>query len=96
MDGLEIGLAAADELPALADIERAAAALFSPPAASLTLTTFRHVPFNAPFYARRGFAEIPAHEQGPELVAQLADEARRGLDPARRVAMRLRLDAGGA
>jgi GNAT superfamily N-acetyltransferase len=55
---------------------------------TLTLTTFRDVPWNAPFYARAGFRELAAPELGPGLAAILRDEARRGLDPARRVAMR--------
>jgi GNAT superfamily N-acetyltransferase len=54
----------------------------------LTLTTFRDVPWNAPFYARAGFRELAATELGPGLAAILRAEARRGLDPARRVAMR--------
>lgn len=53
----------------------------------VTLTTFRDVPWNAPFYARLGFTEIPDDELGPALRAVLVDEARRGLDPARRLAM---------
>jgi GNAT superfamily N-acetyltransferase len=57
----------------------------------LTLTTFRHLPFNAPFYARLGFEEIPTECRGPEIRAQLEKEARLGLDPARRVAMWCRL-----
>ena len=60
-------------------------------AAWLTLT-FRHVPWNAPFYAKLKFAEIPAAELGPELRAKLEGEARCGLDPAKRVAMRLGLE----
>jgi len=174
MDGLQIALAVPDELPALAEIERAAAALFPPedvspalaastvplatleearargrlwvarlsgrpvgflvatlvdgapfvieldvlpahhrrgvgtallraamawaraqPVPVLTLTTFRHLPFNAPFYARLGFEEIPPDEQGPELEAQLADEVRRGLDREKRVALRLRVVEAG-
>lgn len=54
----------------------------------ITLTTFRDVPWNMPFYSRHGFAEIPADTLRPELVAMVADEAARGLDPGRRVAMR--------
>jgi GNAT superfamily N-acetyltransferase len=54
----------------------------------VTLTTFRDLPWNAPFYARLGFTEIPDDELGPALRAVLVDEARRGLDPARRLAMR--------
>jgi GNAT superfamily N-acetyltransferase len=60
-------------------------------ASHLTLTTFRHLPYNAPFYARLGFEEIPKQSLGPELRAQLQDEACRGLDPAKRVAMWRRL-----
>ena len=55
---------------------------------SVTLTTFRDVPWNMPFYARLGFAEIPRSELSPALVSVLQNEADRGLDPARRVAMR--------
>jgi GNAT superfamily N-acetyltransferase len=58
---------------------------------TLTLTTFREVPWNAPFYARAGFREIAPAELGPGLIAVLRDEAERGLDPARRVAMRRQL-----
>jgi GNAT superfamily N-acetyltransferase len=54
---------------------------------AVTLTTFRDVPWNMPFYARLGFEEIPAGAHTPALRAVLQDEARRGLDPARRVAM---------
>jgi GNAT superfamily N-acetyltransferase len=56
-------------------------------ATHLTLTTFRHLPFNAPFYARLGFEEIPVERQGPEIRAQPEKEAGLGLDPAKRVAM---------
>ena len=54
----------------------------------LTLTTFRDVPWNMPFYARLGFQEVPAGELSAELIAVVLDETRRGLDPARRVVMR--------
>lgn len=57
----------------------------------LTLVTFRHLPFNAPFYASLGFEEVPLAEQGPELREQQANEARVGIDPRKRVAMRLQL-----
>lgn len=60
---------------------------------SITLTTFRHLPWNAPFYARQGFVELAASEIGPELRAALDQEAEHGLDPAKRVAMRLALRA---
>ena len=59
--------------------------------AALTLTTFRDVAWNGPFYARLGFAEVPEHELCPRLAGLLADEERRGLPRARRRAMRLSL-----
>jgi GNAT superfamily N-acetyltransferase len=55
---------------------------------SVTLTTFRDVPWNMPFYARLGFEEIPRSALGAVLRSIVRDETRRGLDPARRVAMR--------
>lgn len=58
--------------------------------AEVTLTTFRDVRWNMPFYARLGFEEIPTRELSADLVAVIEDETRRGLDPARRVAMRRR------
>jgi GNAT superfamily N-acetyltransferase len=54
---------------------------------AVTLTTFREVPFNMPFYAKMGFAEITADEWSDKLRMILANEAERGLDPAKRVAM---------
>ncbi|HXC53613.1 MAG TPA: GNAT family N-acetyltransferase [Candidatus Limnocylindrales bacterium] len=56
----------------------------------LTLTTFRSVPWNMPFYSRMGFEEIPPAELSPELLEVIRDETARGLDPAARVAMRYR------
>jgi GNAT superfamily N-acetyltransferase len=55
----------------------------------LTLTTFREVPWNMPFYARLGFQEVPTGELTSDLMSVVRDETRRGLDPARRVVMRL-------
>lgn len=61
----------------------------------LSLTTFRDVAWNAPFYASLGF-QVVAEPQGA-LAAFLAREATRGLDPARRCAMELIFQrAGGA
>jgi GNAT superfamily N-acetyltransferase len=54
---------------------------------SVTLTTFRDVPWNMPFYLRLGFKEIPEPLLTPALRVILEDEARRGLAAARRVAM---------
>lgn len=58
---------------------------------SVTLTTFRTVPMNGPFYRSLGFREIPADQMGPELAAIRRKERERGLDEWPRVAMRLAL-----
>jgi len=55
---------------------------------SVTLTTFRDLPWNMPFYARLGFQVIVPEEFSPALRSVIEDETRRGLDPTRRVAMR--------
>ena len=60
--------------------------------ASITLSTFRDVPWNGPFYARAGFEEIPREAWSASLVAAAAAEVEAGLDPARRIMMRRRLD----
>ena len=54
----------------------------------VTLTTFRDVPWNMPFYARLGFEEIRPEELSPAMLSVIEDETRRGLDPRRRAAMR--------
>lgn len=57
----------------------------------VTLTTFREVRWNMPFYARFGFDTIPSTGLTPALISIIEDEARRGLDTDRRVAMRFDL-----
>ena len=59
---------------------------------ALTLTTFRDVPWNAPFYARLGFEEVTALDAHPRLAGELAVEADQGLPAERRCAMILFLD----
>ena len=56
----------------------------------LTLTTFRFVPWNMPFYTRLGFVEIPLDLLRPELAAVVSDETSRGLAPETRVVMAYR------
>jgi putative acetyltransferase len=63
---------------------------------AVTLTTFRAVPWNMPFYARLGFEELTPAELTPALRGVLEDETRRGLDPTRRVVMRWRSPAVSA
>lgn len=59
----------------------------------LTLTTFRSVPWNYPFYARLGFEVIACESMRSELVALVSDEADRGLDQHGRVVMGYRCRA---
>ena len=54
--------------------------------AALTLSTFRDVPFNAPYYRRLGFAEVS--ELTPGMAQIRREHEARGLDEARRVFMR--------
>ncbi|WP_320721133.1 GNAT family N-acetyltransferase [Enterobacter sp. 296B2] len=56
---------------------------------SLTLTTFRDVPWNAPFYAKLGFEYVT--ELTPELREKREEEAAHGLAYNSRCAMRLPL-----
>ena len=58
---------------------------------ALTLTTFRDVPWNAPYYRACGFEEMAADDVGPELRERVHMEAGYGLDPAQRVCMRRRI-----
>ncbi|MBT8160493.1 GNAT family N-acetyltransferase [Arthrobacter terricola] len=57
----------------------------------LTLTTFREVPWNAPYYRRLGFQELAGHELDDGLRGILEWEAMVGLDRWPRVAMRRRV-----
>jgi predicted amidohydrolase/predicted N-acetyltransferase YhbS len=62
-------------------------------APAVSLVTFRDVAWNATFYARLGFETIRPDALPPALRARMETEARRGLGPERRVAMRLPLDS---
>lgn len=59
---------------------------------AVTLTTFRDVAWNAPFYARLGFEEVTALDAHPRLAGELALEADHGLPAERRCAMIAFLD----
>lgn len=59
---------------------------------ALTLTTFRDVPWNEPFYKRLDFKTLASRDLTNELVEILATEARNGL--LRRCAMSRQLRAG--
>lgn len=64
--------------------EHAAAAGHS----ALTLTTFTDVPWNAPYYRRLGFTDIPQESIGPGLRDIRRREADLGLDRWPRISMR--------
>lgn len=57
----------------------------------VTLTTFREVPWNAPFYRSLGFEVIENENLGPRLKKILETEAEHGFSPLQRCAMRLRV-----
>jgi GNAT superfamily N-acetyltransferase len=59
----------------------------------VTLTTFRHLPWNGPFYRRLGFEALSPTELTPGLAQLLEREVRDGLDGSKRVAMHLDLCA---
>jgi len=61
---------------------------------ALTLTTFKTVPWNAPFYARLGFEEIEEAQLTPGLRQKLANEAAHGLKRESRCAMRREIIQG--
>lgn len=53
----------------------------------LCLTTYRHLPWNAPYYAALGFRVLTGSELGPELVQRLMLEREVLPAPQHRVAM---------
>jgi len=55
---------------------------------AVTLTTFRDIAWNGPFYRRLGFVEARQDATEPRLARLKANEASRGLDVANRCAMR--------
>jgi len=55
----------------------------------VTLTTFRQVPWNEPFYRRLGFEVIDMKSMEPRLALILQDEIQQGLPGDLRCAMRL-------
>lgn len=67
-------------------VEAAAAAL-----PAVTLTTFRDLPWNAPFYRSMGFELVDDGQLDARLTALLAKEVRLGMPAARRCAMRRKI-----
>ncbi|MBS1791578.1 MAG: GNAT family N-acetyltransferase [Acidobacteria bacterium] len=60
---------------------------------TVTLTTFRDIPWNAPFYQKLGFRILAQSELTPELLRLVEEEERRGLAKELRVVMRIELAA---
>ena len=54
---------------------------------AVTLTTFRDVAWNRPWYERRGYRVLAEDEWTPGLAARRAEETAHGLDPDQRVIM---------
>lgn len=58
---------------------------------AITLTTLRHIPWNAPWYQRLGFRVLEEAELSDALRDLLQEEIQRGLPADQRVAMRREL-----
>ncbi len=63
-------------------------------ARDVTLSTFRDVPWNGPYYQRLGFEVLDETAWTRALQAVRAHEAAEGLDVSSRVIMRLRIPSG--
>ena len=58
---------------------------------AITLTTLRHIPWNAPWYQRLGFRVLETNELSQALLDLLQEEIQRGLPADQRAAMRREL-----
>ncbi|GMN02108.1 GNAT family N-acetyltransferase [Erythrobacter sp. MTPC3] len=54
---------------------------------AITLSTFRQIPWNAPFYERHGFVEVQNFEAHPHLQESLEDAVKLGIPAELRCAM---------
>lgn len=63
---------------------------------AVTLSTFRDLPWNAPFYAHAGFRVLASHELGPDLRRMRMREDQLGVPIDRRVVMRRDVGPGPA
>lgn len=59
--------------------------------AGLTLVTFRHLPWNAPFYERLGFVRLSKRDMSDGMLDLIREEGEAGIDVDKRVGMRLEL-----
>jgi GNAT superfamily N-acetyltransferase len=76
-------------------IERASAWARGRGLDALTLTAYREVPWNGPYYERLGFAYLTEEEETSGLRAIRECERKRGLDRWPRACMRLLLPLSG-
>ena len=60
----------------------------------ITLITFRHLPWNAPFYERYGFIQLDEQHNSDDLRELLREEAEAGIEPRKRVAMLYEINGG--
>jgi hypothetical protein len=60
---------------------------WSEPKGELWLTTYRHVPWNGPWYGRVGFLRVAESKWGPELRALVESERGALPYPDERIAM---------
>lgn len=72
-------------------IERVASWARQRRSSALTLTTYSDVAWNGPYYARLGFAIVPAEAQSAHLKETLGAEAAAGFPMAHRIAMAMSL-----
>lgn len=63
-------------------------------AEACVLSTFRDVAFNAPFYHRQGFTELPLGTASAELRQRFHDEVPAGTDPGLRLLMQYAFQNG--
>jgi GNAT superfamily N-acetyltransferase len=57
-------------------------------ASAIWLTTYDHLPFNAPYYERHGYVVVPEGACGPGILHHIREQQRHLPAPAHRVAMR--------
>ncbi len=72
-------------------VDAAAAFAASEDASAVTLSTFRDVPWNGPFYAKAGFREVPRNQWTPAFHLLHHREVELGLTVDRRCFMRKEL-----
>ncbi|MDA4845294.1 GNAT family N-acetyltransferase [Hoeflea poritis] len=63
-------------------------------AQTCVLSTFRDVAFNAPFYRRQGFTELPLEEASAVFRKRFRDEVPAGTDPGLRLLMQYAFQSG--